>query len=185
MENKPATTYGNLWRDRQLWDYRKANNLCFHYGEKYEPGHAEHCNKRNKGQINALVTNDLDREISEDVLNELAIEDMITEDFCQLSLNALSGTGASNSIQLKATVQNKTMLILVDTGSSHSFVSSHFVNMLTLPTVSMPKQKVKLVNGEWLSTTKQIPKLQWFIQGQTFEHDMTAGYATLRCYSWL
>lgn len=77
------------------------------------------------------------------------------------------------------------MFILVDTGSSHSFVSSHFVNMLTLPTVSMPKQKVKLVNGEWLSTTKQIPKLQWFIQGQTFEHDMTAGYATLRCYSWL
>ena len=81
-DNKPTTTYGNLWRDRQLRDYRKANNLCFHCGEKYELGHAEHCTKRNKPQINALVANDLDREISEEVLNELAIEDMITEDFC-------------------------------------------------------------------------------------------------------
>jgi hypothetical protein len=33
-ENKAATTYGNLWRDKQLRDYRRANNLCFHCGEK-------------------------------------------------------------------------------------------------------------------------------------------------------
>lgn len=139
VDAKPATNYGNLWHDRQLRDYHKANNLCYQCGEKYEPGHAEHCSKHNKPHVNALVANDLDRELSEEVLNEMAIEDMIIEDFCQLSLNAISGTEASNSIQLKATVHNKTMLILVDTGSSHSFVSSHFVNMLQLPTVSMPQ----------------------------------------------
>lgn len=38
-EAKPTPAYGTLWRDRQLRDYRKANNLCFHCGEKFEPGH--------------------------------------------------------------------------------------------------------------------------------------------------
>jgi hypothetical protein len=54
---------------------------------------------------------------------------MLTENFGQLSINAMARTEAANSIKLKAIVQNKTMLILVDTGSSHSFVSSHFVNL--------------------------------------------------------
>lgn len=97
-EAKPATTYGNLWRDRQLRGYKKANNLWFHCGEKFEPSHAKYCTKMNKPQVNALVVNDLDKEISEDLLNEMAIEDMITEDFCQLLLNALAGTHTSDCI---------------------------------------------------------------------------------------
>ena len=84
---------------------------------------------------------------------------------------------------------NKTMFILVDTGSSHSFVSSHFVNMVSLPTVPMPQQKVKLANGEWLHTTRKVPNLQWFIQGHTFQHDMIVldmlPYDAILGYDWL
>jgi hypothetical protein len=138
-EAKPTATYGNFWRKRQLRDYRKANNLCFHCGEKFEMGHAEHCAKRNNPRVNALIVNDLDKDINEDLLNDMAIEDMIIEDFCQLSLNAMADTHTADSIQLKATVQNKTMLILVDTRSSHSFVRSHFVQIAKLPTVPIPK----------------------------------------------
>lgn len=36
-DNKPAPTYGGLWRDKQLRNYRKANNLCYHCGEKFGP----------------------------------------------------------------------------------------------------------------------------------------------------
>jgi hypothetical protein len=159
QEFKPATNYGNLWRDKQLRDYRKANNLCYHCGEKYDPGHAEVFAKRNKPHVNALALNDLDREISEDMLNEIAIDEALTEKFRQLSLNALSGTQSADSIQLKATVQNKTMLILVDTGSSHCFVSSHFVNLNKLPMVHIPHQKVKLANGNWMTATQQVKRL--------------------------
>jgi DNA repair photolyase len=45
-EVKQPNPVGSLWRDRQLWDYRKANNLCFHCGEKFEPGHLEVCAKK-------------------------------------------------------------------------------------------------------------------------------------------
>lgn len=76
------------------------------------------------------MVNELDKEINEDLLNEMAIDEMLTKNFGQLSLNALAGTEANNSIKLQATVSNKTMLILVDTSSSHNFVSSHLSTSL-------------------------------------------------------
>lgn len=78
-EGKPQQAAGTLWRYRQLQDYGKASGLCYNCGEKYEPGHNEVCAKRGKAQANALVINDLDRELSDDVLNQLAIEDELPE----------------------------------------------------------------------------------------------------------
>jgi hypothetical protein len=107
-----------------------------------------------------MIVNDLDRELNEEFLNDMAIEEVLTEDFCQLSLNALAGTESDNSIKLKTTVKNKTMLILVDTGSSHSFVSSQFVQLTKLPITSTQPQKVKLANGQWMVTERQVKSLQ-------------------------
>jgi hypothetical protein len=189
QDTKPNTSYGSFWRDKQLRDYRKANNLCYSCGEKFEPGHAEVCTKRNKIHLNAIVVNDLDKEISEDLLNEMAIEEILTEEFCQLSLNALSGTESPNCIKLKTTVKNKTMLTLVDTGSSHSFVSAHFVKLAQLPTEPIHKQKVKLANGEWMTATIKVPNLTWYIQGHTFTSDMIVldllPYDAILGYDWL
>lgn len=172
-----------------MWDYRRANNLCYHCGEKYELEHAEQCTKKNKHQLNALVVNDLDRAISEELLNEMAIDDMLTENFGQLSLNALAGTEATNSIKLQATIRNKTMLILVDTGSSHSFVSSHFVHLTNLPTVPMGTQQIKLANGSCMSTNQMVQGLQWYLQGQTFTTDMIVldclPYDAILGFDWL
>jgi len=181
--------YGNLWRDEQLRDYRKANNMCYHCGDKFEPGHAEVCTKKTKPQINALVVNDLDKEINEDLLNQMAIDELLTEDFYQLSLNAMASTESKDCIKLKTTVKNKTMLTLVDTGSSHSFVSSHFVQLTKLPTIPMDKQKVKLANGEWMTTATMVPNLTWYIQGHTFTSDMIVldllPYDAILGYDWL
>jgi hypothetical protein len=133
---------------------------------------AEVCAKRNKTQLHAMVVNDLDREIPEELLNEMAMDEMLTETFGQLSLNAIAGTEGANSIQLKATVQNKTILILVDTGSSHSFVSSQFVHMARLPTAPVPRQKIRLADGSSMSTTELVRDLQWYIRGHTFTKGM-------------
>ena len=70
------------------------------------------------------MLNDLDRELSDEVLNELAVEDKLHEEFSQLSLNALSSLNSTSCIKLKARVKDKVLLILVDNGSTHSFISS-------------------------------------------------------------
>ena len=111
----------------QVRDYRKANGLYFSYGEKCVLGHMEVCSKRNKPQTNAIIMNDLDRELSDEVLNDLAIEDALHEEFYQLSLNAITISDTTNCIKLKTRVKDKVMLILIDSGSTHIFISSQFV----------------------------------------------------------
>lgn len=147
-DNKSPQQINQLWKDRQLRDYRRANGLCFSCGDKFVPGHLEVCPKRNKPQVTALAVNDLDRELSDETLHELAAEDVLLEEFGQLSINALSSNGNTNCIRIKAKVHDKVMPILLDSGSSHSFVSSQFVAVAKLPTQSIPYKKVKLANGE-------------------------------------
>jgi hypothetical protein len=172
-DTKPVPAAGTLWRDRQLRGYRKANGLCYNCGEKFEPGQNEVCSKRAKpAHNNAIVLNELDRELSDDVLNQLTIEDELPEQFGQLSLNAISSADHSNCIRLKTKVKDKVMLILVDSESSHSFVSSTFVQLAGLTTTAMKPKRIKLANGECLTTDKQVPHLQWYCQGHTLSSNM-------------
>jgi hypothetical protein len=81
-----------LWKERQLRDYRKTNGLCFYCGDKFDPAHIEVCQKRQKPQMNALVLNDLDQPQTDEVLNQLAVEDVLSKELGHLSLNAIAGT---------------------------------------------------------------------------------------------
>jgi hypothetical protein len=188
-EAKPAAPSALLWQDRQLRDYRKANGLCYSCGDKFVPGHMAVCPKRNKPQVNALAVNDLDRELFDEVLNEMKLEDQLKEDFSQLSINALSGQDNMQCMKLKAKVKDKVMLILVDSGRTHSFISSTFVLMAKLPTVSIPPKNVKLANGQCLVTSTLVKNLECYCQGQYFTTDMVVldmhPYDAILGYDWL
>jgi hypothetical protein len=80
FEQKSAQPSSGLWKERQLRDFRKASGLCIYCGDKYNVAHAASCTKRPQAQIHAMVVNPLDTELSEDILNQLAIEDVVTED---------------------------------------------------------------------------------------------------------
>lgn len=54
-DNKPSNYNPNLWRERQLRDYRRANNLCYFCGDKFDHEHLQKCTKRPKCQLNALI----------------------------------------------------------------------------------------------------------------------------------
>lgn len=158
-----------------------AQSLCaliivkYRCGEKYEPGHQEVCPKHQKPQINAFVANGLDNnkeKIPDDMLNQLVVEDALSANFYQLSINALTSTDTENSIKLKSMVKNKVMLILLDSGSSHSFVSKDFLELTKLETVPIQPRKVKLANGEYLTALAKVQNLEWYIQGHTLSSDM-------------
>jgi hypothetical protein len=82
--NSPARS--TLWKERQVMNYRRANNLCFHCVEPYTPAHAEVCIKNPKAQVNALVVNDLDMHLSEEVLAQLALEDSLAAEYAVIYL---------------------------------------------------------------------------------------------------
>jgi hypothetical protein len=127
-------------KERQIRDYRKANNLCYFCGDKFELGHLQKCPKKAKPQLNALVVNDLNVELNEEVTNQLQMKDVLAEEMCQLCLNAMAGTDSGDSLKIRALVQNQVMLILVNSGSTHSFINKSFalqVGLVTSPTQLM------------------------------------------------
>jgi hypothetical protein len=160
----PTTPSENLWRERQLRDFRRANGLCMYCGDKFDKAHAGSCTKRPQPQANALVLNELDQPLTEEVLNQLEIEDAITEVFGQLSISAISGTAHDEVLRLKVMVKTKVMLVLLDSGSSHSFTSSAFLFQVGLTDVSTQPKQVKVANRETLLTDKMIPQLSWWCQ---------------------
>lgn len=114
---------GDLWKAKQLKDYRRTNNLCYRCGEKYVPGHQ--CAGQAPIQVRAIQEVQI---LSNELLDAISRgEDTIEESQMHVSLNALAGTVASNCLQLRALVDNKVMLILIDFGSSHSFIDSALV----------------------------------------------------------
>jgi hypothetical protein len=118
-------------------------------GHKFDKTHVASCTKRPQAQANAMVVNDLDDTLTEEVLNQLELEDVIAEEFGQLSLNAIYGTTHGEVLKIKAMVKHKVMLVLLDCGSSHSFISASFLSQVGIQPTTQPK-KVKVDNVEIL-----------------------------------
>jgi hypothetical protein len=66
-------------------------------------------------------------QLTDEVLNQLVVEDALADEFYSLSLNAIAGTDQGEAMKVRAMVNNKVILILIDSGSSHSFVSDSFL----------------------------------------------------------
>lgn len=168
---KPNQKSGNgtntLWKERQTLNYKKANNLCFCCGDKFEPGHIDVCTQRPKAQVNALVVNDLDMPLTNEVLTQLALEDSLATEFCHLSLNAIAGTEEGDTIKVRAKVKNKVMLTLIDSGSSHSFVSAAFFTLVGIQPIPTVPQHVRLANGQCLISDQWVPKMTWWCNEYT------------------
>lgn len=156
---------------------------------KFEPGHVAICTQRPKSQVNALVVNDLDMPLSDEVLTQLAVEDSLTNEFCHFSLNAISGVEDGETMKLRAQVQDKVMLTLVDSGSSHSFVSTKFLKPVGLTPIPTRPQQVKVANGQVLITDHWIPKMSWWCNGITLQSDMKVldldTFDAILGYDWL
>ena len=146
-DGRSTTTTGSLWKERQLRDYRKANGLCMYCGDKFDAAHAASCTKRPQAQVHSLVVNNLDQPLSDDVLTQLAMEDSLTEDLQQLSLNALVGTAMGDVLLLRCRIQDKVMLVLLDSGSSKSFVSASFLGACGYYTNSSSSQTSQI--SQW------------------------------------
>jgi hypothetical protein len=81
------------------------------------------------------------------------------------------------------------MLMLVDNGSSHCFVSATFLRKVGIvPVCTTPKQ-VKVANWDMLITNTYVPCMEWWIQGHSFTTNMRVlelpAYDAILGYDWL
>jgi hypothetical protein len=89
-----------------------------------------------------------------------------------LSAHALTGQEAPAALKLPVTVGNQVMLLLVDSGSSHSFINKNFVESIGVQTVPIPAVPVKLANGQLVHCAQLVPQLSWTCQGASFATDL-------------
>jgi hypothetical protein len=78
---------------------------------------------------------------------------------CHVSLNALAGSTKLGTIQFKALVGNQVMLLLLDSGSSHSFVDQALVTKLNCLVTDISTLKVKVASGDYMYCDKMVPKM--------------------------
>jgi hypothetical protein len=117
------------------------------------------------------------------------MEDTLNAEFGSLSLNAILGTAKGEVMKLRAIVKNKVLLILVDSGSSHCFISSAFVRSTGLPTLQTDTKTVRVANGDILIFDEYVPHMDWWIQGHSFSTNMRVldlqAYDAIIGYDWL
>jgi hypothetical protein len=168
-ENKdgPST---DLWKARQLKEFRRANNLCFKCGDKYFPGHT--CAVTTCALNVMETTVDGGEFLSDEMLNSLeGPQFCMTQGEGFLSLNALSGQPRNKAIQLRALVKNQSLVILVDSGSSHTFLNARISDKLQVRATTIPSLSVRVVNDEMLRCDAEVKNFEWWCQGNTFQVD--------------
>ncbi|RLN23391.1 uncharacterized protein C2845_PM07G03090 [Panicum miliaceum] len=152
-----------------LHAYRRAKGLCVKCAEKWSRGHK--CPEA--VQLHVLQEFYDLFQIEEDSSAQGDNASVHSEQlFMALSMAASSGLAAPETMKFSGTIQGKNVLILLDSGSSHTFVSAELA--ATLQGVSSLAQsvRVQLADDEQLLCTSQLIHAAWTVQGCTFYSDM-------------
>lgn len=96
----------------------REKGLCFNCDEKSCLGH------HYKGRLFRLSVDETELlEVLGDCKEE---EEAETREVTSISLNALEGNMGANTIRMRGTLNNITMIVLIDTSSTHCFIKKRF-----------------------------------------------------------
>lgn len=143
--------------------YRSKNGLCFKCGEKWAPGHK--C--PNQVSIHVLeqlldAVDDLSFESTE-ILSEMSEP----EGVLAIGSDAAKHATTRKTMRLCGTIGALDIMILVDSGSVGSFISSQLAEQLKNQVQSCTISNFITADGSPMTCDQSIPELQWSTQGHT------------------
>lgn len=148
--NKPYVDNGGYVRkelSKELED-KRAKGLCFKCNERYTRGHI--CKKR---QIYVMEGED-DRSPSPEEEKEEESEDhQLPSEELQISLNALTGSISYRPMRVRGNVKKKLVIILIDSGSTHNFLSPEVVKRANIETEHTDSLSVSVADGTKMWST--------------------------------
>lgn len=110
---------------------------------------------------------------SEDTVHALnLLDETPAPQCCLLSANAQVGTKGGNTLRLRALVGDQIMLLLVDSGSSHTFVNAEFAKRAGCVLSPSAPVSVKIANGQYMHCNQMVQNLNWKYQDIQFTDDM-------------
>lgn len=147
----------------------RSKGQCFHYDDPYHPG--QEC----KIKLYALLGEEVDDKKDPEV--ELIIADMAEQLYNQetlgeISLNALAGHKSSSTLRLQGVIKGRQVSILLDSGSTHSFIDSQMLKTLGLTPWSTHPLLVIVVDGIQVLIDTTCQQVSYTIQGYAFCNDL-------------
>lgn len=158
---------------------RRKQGLCFNCDEQYVRGHR--CPR-----LFYIEVDDDD--------DEIALEDTHChqEPAHTVSLHALTGLWGirtTETMQIKVTMGTKAFTALLDTGSTHNFISEDLVPHMGVQLEARPGLRVVVANGDKVSSGGIARQIQFQIAGEPFTMDALAipleGFDIVLGVQWL
>jgi hypothetical protein len=106
--------------------------------------------------------------ISEEILSALELDSMPPQGDYFLSVSAMSGSQSRKVVHLRGLVNNQVLSILVESGSSHTFVNAAMLGRLQCRSTPTSSMIVKVASGHTLISDQEVKNFEWWIQGFTF-----------------
>lgn len=147
--------------------YRRAKGLCEKCAERWSREHK--C--ADSIQLHALqeVWDFLQ---TDDLVNSGDLEEPVEAtspgELFSLSTAAVQGGMTPKTLQLSGDIQGHKVTMLVDSGSSHTFISEQLSQMLLGNSPLVQPVQVAVANGASIQCCSYFPDLQWSSQGCTF-----------------
>nr|KYP41567.1 Retrotransposable element Tf2 [Cajanus cajan] len=165
---KPSNTFrGRSFRkltDAELQE-RSRKGLCFRCDEKFGPGHV--CAHK---QLQILVLAEGEEE--GDAEGEMTVVDENGElTHLQLSMCSIAGLTSKKIIKLWGKIGEEQVMVLIDCGASHNFISAKFVKQQKLDMYATSIYTVEVGDGRKLDCEGVCPKLKLEIQGLNIQQD--------------
>ncbi|XP_042950388.1 uncharacterized protein LOC122282508 [Carya illinoinensis] len=133
----------------------REKGLCYYCDEKYHFGHK--CTRPKLFLLEGLGEEREEEEEADNSEGNLAIiqaKDPVREEkeigeLLGISLHAMAGSLAPKTMRIEGFINHQKVLVLIDTGSTHSFVDSYVARRSRLP-VGESQLTVKVANGDSL-----------------------------------
>lgn len=152
-----------------LRSFHKAQGLCIRCTEKWAPGHW--CAPAVQLHTLQAVWNlcqDEFSEIEEEPVLEPAVDEHDAQVCMLLSAAAISGAAAPRTMQFMGSLADREVLVLMDSGSSHSFLSTSFAQDLVGCSLLSKPVSVKVADGSTIIFSSELSLAEWSVQGCVF-----------------
>ncbi|WVZ71633.1 hypothetical protein U9M48_020200 [Paspalum notatum var. saurae] len=157
-----------------LRSQRRAQGLCMKCGEKWNRQH------KCPAQVSLHAVEELWEALQLDTSPEASNTESSDDEVLCLSQCAAAGVQGKRAMRLQGLINKQEILILIDSGSSSTFINSATAKQLALPVEAVPPLRVRVANGETLSSTEQVSSLTWWTQNHTFS--TSARLLEIPCY---
>ena len=153
---------------REERDDGRKRGLCMWCGDKYTREHS--CVKSQLYQLLTEETVAKEAEMEEfadcmDTMEEPGMNGEESGTLHAISLHAVVGTEDQQTMCMKGRVKNQSLVILVDSGSSHNFMNQAMVKRLNCEVQTIAGLNITVANGEIMKTQGMCRGVVLEVQG--------------------